>query len=457
MRSISRSLELSVVLLVFGLIVGAVYQSVYVGVSVATLGIVLQIIIKQIRMSEIAGLAAACFTLGIIFVSFLYIGYISDYGEPYWMPGLDDKMLEQDAFQCVSKDYWTVYDMENGDTSRERQHNAKGYVIFLSYLMRLGGLFDGYHTLVPRVINIFALNLIGVIIATFVARRYESREKASPKKLYCALTLFPNMLYIASHVYRDILIALFMVMAYGLSMRIAKKKSIAPCIAMLGILCYCSYWFREASVVFMAAIIIVALLLQGNASRKATAGKMAFGFVCLIAATLLLMQFNETINYYMSSYGETLSSGDNAVVSRIYALPLFPFGLVLRIAAYVCTPYYYGVLYDPASWFSSTTTVCYVLVSIGTALLVSQYVYVIRGAKIDRRVFLIVLVIVGGIALTTYGYRHAVMVYPFLFMLLSLGKKSLVGDNGQVKRRYAEASIILGSLFVVSFGALFIL
>ena len=454
---ISGPINSSVYFLVFGLFVGVCFQNFYVGFSVAIFGISLLFVAERAELAHVLDVSiAVSFSVGIIAAIVLYFGYINDYGIPYWLPGLDDKELENDAYQCVEKGYVSVYDMVNGDTPRERQHNAKGYVILLSYLIRLGEVLGGYHTFVPRALNIFALNLVGIFAVKILVAEGCKLGKGV-KTLYLVLTLFPNMVYIGAHVYRDMLAALLLVLAYVAASGIAKRKSTVYCVLALCLMFYCAYWIRSMLIVFMAGIVIVVLLAKkaDNEKGRLTVSKVALLLAGICAVIFLLFRFGEEAGSYVSFYGNALTSGDNALVSIIYAIPIFPLGIVLRMVAYLCTPYYYGVVYDMSIWFSSTTNIAYVILSMGTVFLVSHYVYAIRGAKADKGIFFCTLIVLVGIVATTYGYRHVVMLYPFLFMLLYRGRVCVLEDDN-AKRQYGGSAIALGSLFVAAFGLMFI-
>lgn len=433
---------------------GAVFGSFYVGLTAAICGFAL--CLMAMRLSQRPVLSCVSYIVGVAAATLIYFGYIGDYGIPYWVPGSDDIMLESDARQCVAKNYYSVYDMVNGDTSRERLHNTKGYVVFLSYLMRIGAVFGGYHTMVPRIVNIFLLN----VAALFVFRLYLEKFKEKQDKacsLYCLIALFPNSLYIASHVYRDTIAAFFLVALYYLCNKRWHGIKIAVYAAAVAVLLYCAYWVRESLLVFAVGIIIISILFRhprkARRDRQIAASSLGVALVCIAVAGFAFAQFGDTILYYLTRYTERLSSGESGIVAIIYSLPLFPFGIPARFLAYLITPFYYGIVFNPGEWFVSTQSFCNLLISMGTVYLVSQYVYLVQGFRANQKVVLVAILIVLGIALTTFGYRHVIMVYPFMFLAIFEGKSM---PDAVGARTRSELSVVVGLLFVTAFALLFI-
>lgn len=441
----------------FAMALGIFFGSLFVGLTVACCGFALCLMAMRLGGSpKITILASMTFAVGILVATIIYFGYIGDYGVPYWVTGLDDMMLEDDARQCVAKDYYSVYDMVDGTTPRERQHNTKGYVIFLSYLMRIGEMFGGYHTMAPRIINIFLLNTIALLVAGLFLEKHKEKLGIA-RLLFCYIALFPNSLYIASHVYRDVMSAFFLIAVYYLLDRKWKTKRTIPFACIMAFLLFCAYWVRESLLIFLAGIILISIVSKlpkrVKRRRQIRAVSFAVAIFCVVAAAFALMQFGETIAYYLTRYSERLSSSESGIVAAIYSLPLLPFGIPARFAAYLVTPFYYGTVFNIGEWFTSTYAICNVVISFGTVYLVSQYYYLAKGWFATRKAVATAILLVMGIALTTFGYRHVVMVYPFLFLAIVEGKMALgaFDNRGRFKQPVA-----IGCLYIAFFAFLFI-
>lgn len=464
----------------FSILLGLAFASLYVGAAAAICGCVFGMLAARATCSsKLTLVSCASFAAGIVVAAIIYQSYIVDYGVPYWVPGSDDLMLENDARQCIAKGYVSVFDMVNGDTVRERLHNTKGYVIFLTYLMMIGEPLGGYHTMVPRIVNIFLLNAIALLVVRLFLMRFAEKESKACV-LYALVALFPNSLYIASHVYRDVIAAFFLVAVFYLCVRRRKGARFVVSAVVVAVILFLAYWVRESLLVFALGIILLSFLMEKRSSqlRKVESesegasdgtgrGRSKLGgaanikvrtvvvaFVCIAVGAVALVQFGDTILYYLTRYTERLSGGGDGIVAAIYSLPLLPFGIPARFIAYFISPFYFALVFDPTQWLASTQSFCSVLISIGTVYLVSQYVYLVRGFKVDGRTVLVVALLVLGIALTTFGYRHVVMVYPFMFLAIAEGKAAMSGQDAVA---LPKISLVVGLLFVCAFAALYIL
>lgn len=405
-----------------GIILCCLFRNFYVGIVFFSCSLALGLISRKLGLScRILSTSFLCFSIGTFIAAALYCGYIHDYNMPYWMDGLDDYELEQDAVKCIEKNYYTVYDMLYGNTTREILHNTKGYVIFLSYIMRVGDAFGGYHTMVPRIINIFCLNIIGLLMLYYI-KTVEKILDSTATRFYCFITLFPNFLYISSHIYRDTMASLILVLNFILAIRIINRRKVIRSIILMLFIAYFAYWIRAMLVLFIIGIVFMVFFFGVNKKATMSIRKVVLYAMVFIAAGLFMNVFIENAELYFSDYNEMIAGNNDAIISLLYTIPLFPLGFVLRVIAYLVSPFYYGILYEPNSWFASTTNASYLIISIGTLFLVSQYMYLFVGMQRDKLVFFISLLLISGIILTTFGYRHIVMVYPFLITLIYRGK-----------------------------------
>ena len=435
---------------------GVVFGSVYVGLTVLVFGyILIACTQKSFDARTAASAVAFSFIVGVVVAMLMYFGYIADYGEPFWVPGADDQVYEQVAKRAYDAGYTTVFDMFNSSDQYIRQHNAKGWVIYIVYLMRLGDGIDGYHSMVPRIINIFALNIMGLIVARCFSRRYD----ISGKWLACALLcvgLFPNALIISSHVYRDTVNALLVASCYFLALDLRGRKHRVVKILLIAVLAYVSYWLRAMSVFFIAGLVAAALLPGTVKQLKSNLAILVITAMVVLVGSVLFALNSELFLGYVTRYGESIATGESRFVSLIYGLPMLPLGLPLRIAVYLCSPFYYRVVYDPLSWFSSTENVAHLFVSFGTVVLVAHYVYALRGLKEDYRSGLGLLVVLVGICISTSGHRHIMMVYPLLILLIMEGRY-IVGRLSEARLLYRAGSYLFAFLICLLFGAVSLL
>lgn len=451
-RAASFLLYPYILIVIATLVFGSVFESVYVGFTILVFGSILIACTQKCFNTHIAASAVAfSFVIGTVVATFMYFGYIADYGEPFWVPGADDQVYEQVARHAYDVGYATVFDMFGSSDQYVRQHNAKGWVMYIVYLMHLGDGFDGYHSMVPRIINIFFLNIMSLV----VVKCFSGRCKISGKWLACMLLcmgLFPNALAISSHVYRDTISAFLVVCCYFLALDLRGQKHRVAKILLIAVLAYMSYWLRAMNIFFIAGLVVVALLPGTVKQLKSNLVILAIVAMAVLVGAALFALNSELFLGYVTRYGESIATGESRFVSLIYGLPLLPFGLPLRVAVYLCSPFYYRVVYDPLSWFSSTECVAHLFVSLGTVALVAHYVYIPRGLKADYRTGLGLLVVLVGICISTSGHRHIMMVYPLLMLLIMEGWHA-VGRVAGAKPLYRASSYLSAFLICLLFGA----
>ena len=437
----------------YACLIGFLFNNFYLAMVISILGSLLIYLSNKFLPRIFTRYVVISYIIDVFCVLLLYYIYIVDFGLPYWMAGMDDYLLEKDAFRCVENGYFNVYDMINSGYSRDVLHNSKGYVILLSYLIRLGNILGGYHTLVPRIVNIFLLNLIGIILSKYLYVTECKNVDLKICKFYLFITLFPNMIYISAHIYRDIFNSFLVVLSFWVSYNIitVKKDKIRK-ILILSLILYVSFWIRAMSIIFELWIIFVLALV----CKKYADGyyyKILFLIIVVAPIVIYFIEFGLRLEQYIYAYTLSISNNTSDFISQIFSLPLFPYGIVLRIILYLSLPFYYKIIFNPNIWFISLTNLCYVLISIGTIYIVSQYIYIYKSIKNALDITLIAICILFGITLTTFGYRHVVLLYPFLMIMIYKGRISLY--NNMCSLRYKilgiNIAIVFLTLFIVAF------
>lgn len=315
--------------------------------------------------------------------------------------------------------------------------------------------------MVPRLFNLLCLNLLSLMMAKAYQQITDSRNKAARNEisLYIALALFPNSVYLSSHIYRDTISAFLLVYTFYCSVQIARGgfsiSSILKIIATVAI----AYWIRAALVAFCAGIICLVFLFASPDNlkyslKRLAASKALLYIVVMLAFLILAFLYKDTLFGYLERYTDNLSNSSNRIVSVIYSMPLIPLGLPLRFIAYLITPFYYSFVFNPPEWLSSTYAFSCLCISIGTTALVSQYVFFFASIHKTKLLAIITIFLVAGIVLTTFGYRHVLMVYPFLFTTLRLGRDEII-ERGAI-RQYSSYSLALASVFLFFFSIVFI-
>ena len=429
---------------------GVIFNSFFVSLTVILFGSILIFCAKKSFVSDkMTDVVSFSFIFGIFIAGLIYFGYSADYGVPFWVPGVDDQKYEQVANYIFNSGYVTVFDMFQDSDKYIRTHNAKGWVMFLAYLMHIGDFLDGYHTMVPRIISLFALNVMGIIIVYHFRCKCHTSGKWNILMFFC-MTLLPNAVILSSHIYRDTMSALLVTSCYFIALRLYEKKHIIRNLLAIGILAYMSYWLRAMNLFFIAGLCIIALLPE-TINRKQLGITLAVLMgIAVLTAIVLFGVFGDLFLGYVIRYGESIAGGEGRFASLIYGVPLLPFGIFLRMSLYLVTPFYYRIVFDPMLWFASTENITYLLASLGTLALAANYVYVFKGAKADYKTALALLLILIGICISTSGYRHIMMVYPLLILLIAEGRYD-VKKTPHKKAAYKNASLLFLSSLCLLF------
>lgn len=358
------------------------------------------------------------FIISIIAMLMIYFGNIQKYGTPYISGGSDDL-----AFETYSK-----YILDKGYLIPEQYikdpllsfHNSKGFLWILSWIMRIVEPFGGYHTIAFRVLNINLLIAIGILTTSFFKENYGFNDNKNAIILI-ALTLFPNALYISVHVFRDTLIIfLLFVVFYIWDIFLKRKKynfiRLFKIISMTLVISYISYWIRNQSILFIFAIVLVSILVnERTLSLKNFGFFILLLFISMIIAEIfdlfdMIIAFNERYSIHKLRMGEGLSN-------IIFRMPLFPFGIFIRFAYGLVTPIPIPIL-NIAKMFSDIIVFFDVIVSFGTVIQILLLPYLIKNIKRIDKVFIIFVIFMLGIVITTFTFRHFIMLYPFMFILI---------------------------------------
>ncbi len=134
----------------------------------------------------------------------IYLIYLNHYGTPYYYGGSDDLNYEQWAQQVAQQlSVWDYASIRDGIVSK--YHNSVGYIYFVSLLYRLGELWGGFHTMLPRLFNGMTLGLMAVLVFIIAKRNQLSRKIAASAALFVGL--LPIMTFNAAHTFRDTLVS----------------------------------------------------------------------------------------------------------------------------------------------------------------------------------------------------------------------------------------------------------
>lgn len=408
--------------ILFNSIYSTYFESMYLFIVTTLISILLFVITNHLfeRADQYYQIITISWIIGLLFALILYLIYMIEYKHPYWMEGLDDYYFDvvwSDA--VVDKGYYTIPQM-----MKDRLFwlgNANGYILVLSYIKRLGVL--EYSTMIPRVINIGLLNMNSLFICSYIKNKLKLTD-SQLKIMLLIMTVFPNALFIVSHVYRDQFCATFFVLLFYMWSDYSSKSKVkkVSIIVFSIIIMYWAYWFRATNIILALGIIMVSIYNK-NSWESIIKKKISFRNLLILfaivgfAGILVVKYFTKfqqwEIRYNYYSRGMLDIGGFQEI---IYGIPLLPLGWLFRILYYLVSPFESGCL----NLFACTNGSDYLNAfrTMGTIFLLFLYPYVIKAIWTKKNnlgaVFLGIMV---PSALTTAGFRHMITFYPFLLAL----------------------------------------
>ncbi|MFL2140601.1 hypothetical protein [Ruoffia sp. FAM 26254] len=355
------------------------------------------------------------FLINILSILILYFGYENYFGLPYYDGGSDDLKFEIWAKQAIK--HGLDFPWQYSRDLAFRSNNSKGFVWLISLLMRINESLGGYHTISFRVLNVNFLISIGVLATSYFAKHYKF-GKTENSILLLFVTLFPNMMYLSNHVFRDTLISLILFYVFYIwdDYLTDRKNGILLLLFKTILITYFSFWVREQSVFFIGIIIIINVLLKENYIKI----KNIFIYTGCLLLVLILAQRTgllEEVLSFNENYTEHKLSISDGLTTHIFSISLFPFGIILR--------FLYGLLFpiplqllNILRMFSNIDMFYQVLISFGSVIQIYLLPYLFRNFKKMDKLFILYNVFLIGIVITTFTFRHFVTLYPYMFILI---------------------------------------
>lgn len=345
----------------------------------------------------------------------LYYGLIAQYGEPYYAG--DDKIFENGASYLISQDVWWFSDIPY----MEGLFYAKGYPLIISWMMRISDLFGGYHTIIPRIINGYLWTGIVLMISKQLPESFWNEKKC--KNLFICFAIFPNALYISGFVYRDTLVLFILVVFYcalkkiiGHKFRVSNLWQIAKIVLSL----YLIYYLRSQLLYVMLAMGLIVVFWDRSISLNFRWGRRLF--IAFTALIILMVTGGVELLLEMSSeyntYRENVIGGGLSNV--IFSIPLIPFGVFFRFAWGLVSPFPGGIL--SLSYFKyPLVSLVQLVVYLGVIVQICMIPFLWKGVKKFDTKALVYLLIIMSVVVTTFTFRHMLLIYPFMFEVLADG------------------------------------
>lgn len=289
-------------------------------------------------------------------------------------------------------------------------HNSKGYVYLVILFRWFGEFFDGYNTLVPRFFNVYLLVLCAGLSVEILKKIYNG---SVGRVVIYIITLFPVMIYTSVHVFRDILVALLILIYINnfLSIRfiINNKRSIGPTfrnLLFIAISLALLLTLRTSVVIMLVLLSVIAFL-----------PKKQLKLLSLIVAPLALIIFFNNFNdeaqeivRLSKGYDELNTSRFGFIGSQVFELPKW-IGFLPRMSYLILTP---------VPSFSSFHQFFTSISAIFQVLFLPSLIAAVFNKGIDSALKVFFLGMFFAVAMSTATFRHVVMYIPLGIMLVFL-------------------------------------
>jgi len=415
--------------MIYSVIVAGIMQSMSVLCFLLVMNLLLFIMLNNADQDIVIYYYIAII-FGISIMLMTYYAHDIKYGTPYYTAYMnDDQVFEMKALEMNKNNVWNFIEWKTTNIYLEYNLQYSLYLVVISALYSFGNFFDGYHTILPRLLNIYLIVYSMKLLEIIVKREY-NLSKIPKKMLFSFMALFPSLYYIASFVFRDIL-AMFLIIA-SFCAGICYYKSIRTISSIFYLVTYgfaswLLFYVREFAA--FVAIIIGLIYVMKKHIKKEThqTAILILLFGLLLSSQFIYFYFEkglETFEYY----SEYRISNESSLLSVFVNAPLLPFGVILRCIYGFITPLpSAGGLLSGDSIFYSCV---YSLLGLGTAILLVMSLFALKRLK-DR--LTIVFMIVYTIFFVSLTFRHQVLYYPFLFLLIANGCESIHSNIAKKK------------------------
>ena len=398
-----------------------------------TLFCVLNFLIKEDRLKTLFS-----FTLGVIFMVALYHYWTILYGNSYFLGKMSDDwqydiLWTEGYISKYGVSVFGLFDHLNDiKPGLGILHNSKAYVMVVIFLKYFASFFDGYHTLLPRVLNIFFLTLTAYYSSLIAYNQFMCIK--TRRLTFLSVFFFPVMLFNSSHIFRDILISLILVYTYYITS--TKKYSFSTIIKIIPLLLI--LLFLRSTTFFVS--ILMLLLIYSNI-RTINIRLFLILIFFFITSLYFFDSFLADATRQISGYNKLNSERFGTIGSAIFSLPLYQ-GFIPRIVY---------LLFTPVPNFSG---IHQLFLSISSFIQILSFPYLISAfnhKNIDIRLKLIFVLFFLGVAFSSADFRHVMMYLPFGIILTVISYNTFIKEE-KSNNYYFLLLAILFLLFIISVG-----
>lgn len=389
-----------------------------------------------------------CSTIAILWMTFQYFGLVEIFGKPYYAH--DDETYERYGRIFYDAEAYLLYQAPKVDYTLE---DVRGYFWIVSWIIRICSIFGSFHTIAPRIINIYLWISTAVLTYKIIKQEDDSFDYRISDLVLFGLAIFPNALYISSFVYRDtlcIFLVITFVYCFGRLERQMQSNegirisNVILWVAICAISIYLLFATRKKLIVLLGAIGAVDILLKQNSKNLILRRAILLAIFVIVGGTTVLDQVLKVSRDYGNYIMNTLGYSEG-LSGKIFSVPILPFGIFLRAIWGLMCPFPGGIfqqdfLHYPL--YSIEQTIVYM----GTVFQLLCVPYLVKGIKkFDENALDFLLAYLMVVA-TTFTFRHFIIIYPFLAIEIYYGLKQVV--PAQIK----NYTIFL--LFVIISGGL---
>jgi hypothetical protein len=380
------------------------------------------------------------YIVALISVYFIYFGNIMKYGNSYYLGGSDDLFFENTSLLIYNTGIYKIKDLIGPII--ETWDNSAFFHVFLARIRQFTEMIDGYHTLIPRVINVFLL-IWTLIIIEFLFKKYTNVKSKviTTGIIYFGVNL--SILFIYSHVFRDPLNFFQIILASFLFIEILSNKKLLVKIFYIPVFVYLIYAMeltREFSSLF--AVVISLFFITSKYKKKFINLGFIFFFIIMIATANIFNPFG--INDYLIRYTHyNLSQASDGLSRNIFLMPIFPFGLFIRSFYAMISPFpsFEGLFTVSESFVLDIYAVFRNFFTFISIIFIPFFMISIIRLK-STSVFALILIFI--VVTTTFTFRHHIFNY-LLFVIASYeGYKDI---SYPIRKKMLIVSIITVLLF----------
>lgn len=414
--------------IIYNAIVLLLLSAVFRNTSIFALGILGSLILLSFTKdldAEMFRLLYIAMTISFIWLILQYAGLTDVFDKPYF--GADDETFEYYGGELYKANAYTISDCPSYGYEIDK---CIGFMLIMSWIMRISSIFGGYHTLTPRLINIYMWLSVGIMVYKYIRSSNPKTNHKVLRTVVLGLMLFPNAMFINSCVYRDTLSIFLMYLCVYFTKKISignLKKNIMQFIStgiVYVISIYILYYVRKDLLIALFPLIGFQIFWDGCSPKIRMIKRLLFiGLGLAIGGPYAFERVNRMLLGY-NNYILYKTDAINKISGIVFTTPILPFGIFLRFITGLLQPFPGGIItLDFAGSFLYGFV--QIVVRLGTILQLCCLPYVFKSVlkfDSDSMKFLLVFMM---IIITTFGFRHFIMVYPFMAAELYYGAKNL--------------------------------